>query len=401
MLIPDKVKLLGSYYEKHRIQVNLNILKIVLIYLLLSIVWNGIFLLFQLPFSRAQIIPFLICTLGWFVLVGFKHLFHASSRVMQHLILIFVVIVIVCLYFSSGYREAWAYCLIIPMVSAFYGDRPILIIYSMLGMMLMLALGMWYPLIEEVFDSIDLSNRILLYLIIATFSHLILLQLKRLYESQVNTILQSAESSIEQIVTSFVISVEAKDQYTFGHSERVSKYAIELAKLLPEYQEQNELRRLRLTGLMHDIGKMNIPEHILVKEGKLTVKEFDLIRTHPVIGAKMVEKISLLGSLKPGVLYHHEKWDGSGYPAGLSKKDIPLDARILAIADVFDAVTSNRTYRTAMNVEEAFQLLEHESGTHFDPELIRLLGTVKQRWIEIYDEANSGVREFEKLTDLL
>ncbi|TCZ72857.1 HD-GYP domain-containing protein [Paenibacillus albiflavus] len=401
MLIPEKKVLLGSYYRTHREQVNVNILKIAFIYLFFSVLWNSIFLIFDLPYSRASLYLLLLCFVAWFCLVGGKKLFAPSSYIMQHLVLTFIIFVVCCLYFGSGYREAWSFFLLVPLISAFYGDMPVLLIYSSIGLMAMSFLGALYPLVPGVYDAIDMANRVLLYVITGTFAHLMLRKVNKLYETQVNTIMESAEVSIEQVVKSFIIAVEAKDLYTFGHSERVSRYAIELAKTLSDYRSEKKIQRLRLAGLLHDIGKINIPEQILAKEGPLTVEEYELIKTHTVVGSRMVEKIDILESLKAGVLYHHEKWDGSGYPAGIKGEQIPLEARILAIADVFDALTSNRAYRKAMSVEQAYEILQKGSGTHFDPNLINKLAFIKPKWNQIYKETNDEVKEFNKITDLL
>ncbi|MFD0715448.1 HD-GYP domain-containing protein [Paenibacillus sp. GCM10027626] len=400
MLMTDKSKLLVSYYQKHREQVNNSLLKLAAVYLLLSICWNAFFSLFQLPYSRANLPLLIICIVIWGGLEWGRRQFKLSATVVEHLVILFICFVVCCLYFGSGYREAWGYLLLIPIAAAFYGDRPVLITYSTLGLLLMIILGTSFPLVPG-YDQIDLSNRLLLYAIIATFSYLVLQQLNKLYESQVNTILDSANASIEQVVKTFIVAVEAKDFYTFGHSERVSKYAVELARLLPEYNDQKRLKQLRLTGLLHDIGKINIPEQVLGKEGALTPQEYALVKTHPVVGSRMVEKIEMLESLKPGVLYHHEKWDGSGYPAGLKGENIPLEARILAIADVFDALTSNRAYRDAIPLDEAFAILEAGDGTHFDPNLMKLLPAIKGKWIEIYIATNDDVEELEIITDFL
>lgn len=401
MLIPDKKILLGSYYRTHREQVNINILKIAFIYLFFSVIWNSIFLIFDLPYSRASLNLLIICFVIWFCLVGGKKLFAPSSYIMQHLVLSFVIIVVSSLYFGSGYNEAWSFFLLVPLIAAFYGDLPVLLIYSSIGLVAMTFLGVFYPLVPGIFDEIDIANRILLYIITGTFAHLMLRKVNRLYDTQVNTIMESAEVSVEQVVKSFIIAVEAKDLYTFGHSERVSRYAIELAKTLTSYRSDKKLQRLRLTGLLHDIGKINIPENILTKEGPLTTEEYELIKTHPIVGSRMVEKIAILESLKPGVLYHHEKWDGSGYPSGIKGEQIPLEARILAIADVFDALTSNRAYRKAMTVEQAYEILEKGSGTHFDPNLIHKLSLIKPKWNQIYKEMNDEIKEFNKITELI
>jgi len=400
MLMRDKSELLGNYYKNHREHVNNTLLRLVSIYLVLSIIWNGIFSVFHLPYSRADLPLLISCTVIWGVLEWGRRKYKLSASIVEHLVILFVIFIICCLYFGSGYKEAWGYFLLIPIAAAFYGDRTVLLAYSIVGLLLMTILGSTYPLMPG-YDTIDLSNRVLLYVITASFSYLVLRQLNKLYESQVNIIMESANESIEQVVKTFIVAVEAKDFYTFGHSERVSKYAVELARLLPEYQDQEQLKRLRLIGLLHDIGKINIPEQVLGKEGPLTDKEFELVKTHPVVGSRMVEKFALLESLKPGILYHHEKWDGSGYPAGIKGNNIPIEARILAIADVFDAITSNRAYRDALPLDVAFSILEGGSGAQFDPSLIEKLPEIKAQWIEIYKQTNDDVEEFEILTDFL
>ncbi|BCJ88200.1 HD-GYP domain-containing protein [Effusibacillus dendaii] len=250
-------------------------------------------------------------------------------------------------------------------------------------------------------DSIDVANRILLYFILATYSYLLFKTLFENYNKQVTVVTEALETTIEQVVASFIVAIEAKDQYTFGHSERVSLYAVEMAKTLREYEDDNKLKTLRLSGLMHDVGKINIPESILTKPDKLTPEEYELIKTHTVVGARMVEKITGLGPLKNGVLYHHERWDGRGYPAELQGEEIPLDARILAIADAFDAMTSSRAYRDALSFHEAFNRLKEARGTQFDPKLIDCLESVRFQWLQIYNESQFSLDDLEKLTDFL
>lgn len=397
----EKLDALVNYYKIHNDQVSSKIMLATLIYLFLSVLWNTIFLLFDLPYSRANLLLLLSCLGVGLLLVAAKRFVRSSSHISKHVVLLFIVFIVCCLYFGSGYREAWAFFFLIPLVSGFYGDKIVLFAYSFLGLLLMIYLGHQYPEFTGNSDPIDLSNRVLLYLIIATFSHLLLRQLNQLYDAQVNTIMDSAEATIQQVVNTFVIAIEAKDAYIFGHSERVGKYAVELARTLPEYQDKKNMQRLYMSGLLHDIGKINIPEHVLTKNGPLTREEYELIKTHPIAGGRMVEKLPMLGALKPGVLYHHEKWNGSGYPTGISGGKIPLDARILAIADVFDALTSERSYREALSVRQAFDILEQASGTQFDPSLISKLPEIRNAWIKIYEESSNEVDEFEHLTEFL
>jgi hypothetical protein len=397
----ERQKLLSNYYYNHRQNLNLRMLRIAFIYLLLSIVWNTLFYTFQLPLTRASLGTLICAMIVLLVILFANRKFSIPPAVMQHVVLLFLVYVACSLYFGSGYKEAWGYFLTIPILAGLYGNLPILFIYSGIGLVAMLVVGTVHPLVPGVFDSIDTSNRILLYLVLGTFSYLLPRQLSRLYNNQVNIIMESMEKTVEQVVKSFVVSIEAKDSYTFGHSERVSKYAVELAARLPQFQDSRKLKALRLAGLLHDIGKINIPEPVLTKPSRLTEEEYELIKTHPVAGGRMVEKISGLGSLKSGVLYHHERWDGKGYPTGAIGEEIPLEARILGIADAFDAMTSSRSYRPALSTDEAFARLEEASGTQFDPELMKALETVKLVWLQIYEEANEDLSDFEKMTDFL
>jgi hypothetical protein len=399
-MLSERKKLLDNYYQTHQRNLSLRMLKIALIYLLLSIAWNAIFLVFHIPYSRADIIYLLLPMFVLLIIIIINHRFKVPPIVMQHIVMFFLVFVSCCLYFGSGYKEAWGYFLAIPILAGLYGNLRILFFYSAVGLFMMIVVLLSHPLVPDVFDSIDISNNVLLYVILGTFSYLLPKQLNQLYNSQVNLIIHSVETTLEQVVKTFIVSIEAKDSYTFGHSERVSKYAVELALRLPEFQDKQRLDTLRLAGLLHDIGKINIPEAVLTKPTKLTDEEYELIKTHTVVGGRMVEKISGLGQLKPGVLYHHERWDGKGYPTGVKGTDIPIEARILSIADTFDAITSSRSYRPAVSLAEAIERIKKESGAQFDPELTKLLDEVKLSWRKIYKEYNEDLTEFETLFDL-
>lgn len=396
--INEKEKLLDKLLKEHTQNLNNQILIICFIYFLMSILWNYIFQQFNLPFSRANLNILLLCLSLCLTLFLFYRFTKIPYRIMKHLVLLFVLFVIICLYFGSGYTEAWSYFLLIPIVNSLYGKRLVSIFYSILGICGLGAVSIYFP-IDDV-DSIDISNRILLYMIVATFSYLLLIKLYALYDRQVNNVIHSMEATIEQVVQSFIVAVEAKDQYTFGHSDRVSQYAVAFAKKLPEYQDVQKLKHLRLSGLLHDIGKINIPEHILTKPTSLTEKEYEIIKTHTTFGSKMVEKVEGLEGLKNGVLYHHERWDGKGYPTGAKGKEIPLEARILAIADAFDAMTSTRSYRNGLSIEEAFQRLENGLGTQFDPSLAQAIEEAKTEFSRIHSESQNPFDEFERLTDL-
>ncbi|MFC0272300.1 HD-GYP domain-containing protein [Metabacillus herbersteinensis] len=391
-------KLYEEYLHEHRSKVTTYLFRINGVFLLLSCTWNLVFLLCDLHYSRANL-PVLVICLGLLILLAtaIRYL-KPPTKISQHIMLTYFTGLLIVLYFESGYSESWSFFLLLPLLAGIYGERRPLIYYSFLGLCAMSYLSYRTPTSTYVPDNIDISNRILVYLILATFSFLLLRTLHIIYTKQVNTAIQSMETTIEEVVNSFIVSVEAKDQYSFGHSERVSKYAVALATQLPDYPKE-DLQRLRLSGLLHDIGKINIPENILTKTEKLTDEEFEVIKTHTVVGARMVERIERLQALKSGVLYHHERWDGKGYPSKRSGEAIPLDARILAVADAFDAMTSSRSYRAGMSIDEAFKRLEEGRGSQFDPKLIDGLDYVKLDFKRIYKDSNDPIKEFEMLTD--
>jgi putative nucleotidyltransferase with HDIG domain len=171
-------------------------------------------------------------------------------------------------------------------------------------------------------------------------------------------------------------ALEAKDPYTRGHSERVARVAQELARRLGCPPEQR--RVITQAGLLHDLGKIGVPEAVLLKPGPLTGPEWALMREHPAVGARIVSPLEFFAEGALIIRHHHERQDGSGYPAGLAGEAIPLGARIVAAADVYDALTSNRPYRPALDRPEALRRLESWAGLLLDAsvvaELVRLIG---------------------------
>jgi HD-GYP domain-containing protein (c-di-GMP phosphodiesterase class II) len=170
-------------------------------------------------------------------------------------------------------------------------------------------------------------------------------------------------------VGSLTAAIDAKDAYTRGHSERVAWGARELALAIG--LDEATAERAHLAGLLHDIGKIGVPESVLTKKGRLTEAEFDMIKRHPRIGYDILRGIPSLEDVLPGVLHHHERWDGKGYPTGAAGEEISLFGRILAVADVFDALSSDRAYRKALPREEVLGEIQRSSGTHFDPRMAR------------------------------
>jgi HD-GYP domain-containing protein (c-di-GMP phosphodiesterase class II) len=186
-------------------------------------------------------------------------------------------------------------------------------------------------------------------------------------------------------------SIDAKDTYTSGHSQRVAHLTWLLAKAVG--LDERTLSRMHIAGLVHDIGKIGVPEAVLTKPGKLTEEEFDWIRKHPEIGHRILKDIPQLQDILPGVLYHHERFDGQGYPEGIPGDDIPLVARLISLADAFDAMSSTRTYRATLSRPEVLQEILDCAGTQFDPELAPIF--VKLDFTE-YDRMFTEHRERER-----
>lgn len=185
-----------------------------------------------------------------------------------------------------------------------------------------------------------------------------------------NTLLyRSVESAYVDNLRSLAAAIDAKDYYTHYHSSNVSRYSGIIARKMGF--TDSFVGRVEAAGLLHDIGKIAVPESILNKKGSLNEHERYLMQQHPVKGAEIINKTPVLADLKAGLLYHHERWDGKGYPEGLIGEQIPLEARIIGLADALDAMTSDRPYKKGKSVKEAIEDLESNSGAQFSPKVVR------------------------------
>ncbi len=191
-------------------------------------------------------------------------------------------------------------------------------------------------------------------LLLARYSFRLYIEMRNLYLSTIQALNKT---------------VEAKDPYTSGHANRVCDYAVELAKAIE--LPFTSIENIRTAAILHDIGKIGINDNILNKATKLTAEEYQEIMRHPSIGADIICKVDFLKDITVIVKHHHERYDGNGYPDGLSQDEIPIEASVLMIADSYDAMTSDRPYRKALTREEAIEELRRNSGTQFNPELVK------------------------------
>jgi HD-GYP domain-containing protein (c-di-GMP phosphodiesterase class II) len=183
-------------------------------------------------------------------------------------------------------------------------------------------------------------------------------------------------------------AIDAKDPYTRGHSERVARYSIGIGKNLG--LSEQEMRNLRISALLHDVGKIGIDDRILRKPGALSEDEFEVMKGHPSKGAAIMSGVAQLIDIIPGMKYHHEKWSGGGYPDGLTAEEIPMQARIVAIADTFDAMTTNRPYQKAMEINYVVEKIKAFAGTRFDPRVVDAFANAVKRGDITIDEQVRG-----------
>lgn len=212
---------------------------------------------------------------------------------------------------------------------------------------------------EEDKDFIRQQTLKLLHILVDFFS----LSLENAY------LFEDLKSAYFDTIKAITNSIEARDPYTKGHSERVARFSKAIAEELN--WDKNEIELIDWGGMLHDVGKIGIPDSILNKPAKLTDDEYNRIKLHPLIGAKIIKDISFLKPVTPYILDHHERFDGKGYPRGVAGKTISIKGRLLAVADSFDAMTNDRPYRKAFKPEDALKEISRNEGTQFDPEVVR------------------------------
>ena len=182
---------------------------------------------------------------------------------------------------------------------------------------------------------------------------------------------ESIYSNVLDTFRSLVASVQVRDHYTEEHCSRVADLSVKIAKEMN--RSGREIESLKIAGMLHDVGKIAIPDNILLKPGKLTFAEFGVIKTHSEVGERILKPILLFDEERNIILHHHEKYDGTGYPSKLKKMKIPIGARIMAVADAFDAMVYGRPYRERVSVKDALEEIKKYSGTQFDPVIVKSL----------------------------
>ena len=222
---------------------------------------------------------------------------------------------------------------------------------------------------------------IILIVILSIMSFFLLVR----FQGYVKAISTSYDNQLKGIVKGVIATLELKDPYTRGHSERVASYALLLAQGLGKFSE-DEQKSFYYACLLHDIGKVHIPDQILMKPERLTKEEFEIIKSHPVVGADAVKNVEGIKDCICVIRSHHERWDGRGYPDQLKEEEIPILARVASIADAFDAMTSSRSYRAAMPVEEAYQRIIEGKSSQFDPMLVEEFKKVFPSWVEFHEK---------------
>lgn len=221
------------------------------------------------------------------------------------------------------------------------------------------------------------------YLLIALISTALMKRVKKIKEDNIELSIALSKA------------LDSRDTYTLYHSENVTKYSLAIAKKIGLSQEQLEV--IQIGGLLHDIGKIGIPEHILNKPGRLDEEEYKIVKSHPVIGYDMIKHVESFqrNGILDIVLYHHERYDGKGYPEGLKGEEIPFLARIVAVADTFDAMSSNRVYRDGIETRKILDELKFNKGRQFDPDIVDVfLSIIDTGELEEHSELRVGLTDY-------
>ena len=246
-------------------------------------------------------------------------------------------------------------------------DRRSLILFAIISVLLVGA-GEWAAFhldMVQLYGIEPVLIRAFVYILLAVLLWAYLLRSDR---QKIESLLHRNEEYFRSLIFAYEEALGLKDWYSGGHGRRTARYSVVIAGLLKLSPIQ--IQQIEYAALLHDIGKIGVPDTILTKAGKLTNEEWKIMQNHAAAGAELVEKIGILQDLAPSIRGHHERINGQGYPDELSGDEIPLGARIIAIADTLDAVTTSRSYRSAASFDKALIELDQSAGTHFDSALI-------------------------------
>lgn len=322
---------------------------------------------YVVTFMLLTIIPNLICHVIY-------HKNPESERLRYNIVWGYSVMYVFCLLTGSTDMVC---CYILPLLSLLIlYHQPSLILWSGCVSVLfnVIAIGLKFvngKLNLETSKNAEIQLALIVlcfggcYVATKIYDHIQKQNLKFMDELEEKNI-QSSQMTMQTIMT-IVNTIDAKDEYTKGHSQRVSEYAASLAEALGMSEE--EVERIRYIGLLHDIGKIGVPDAILNKPGRLNTTEFSLMKQHTVVGGEILKDINSMEEVDIGAKYHHERYDGKGYPEGLKGEEIPVVARIIGIADAYDAMTSHRVYRKRLSDEAVCEELSRCAGTQFDPKM--------------------------------
>ena len=265
---------------------------------------------------------------------------------------------------------------LIPVFSLLFQGRGIYIFASAASLVLNVVLSVLFLFDESepAQQTVILLDVLTVFLILVFIIYFVVKELRWRY---------MAEARHLQTILTLSQSVEAKDAYTQGHSERVAHIASLLAERIPGLNPQTVYN----CGLIHDVGKLSIPDSILLKKGRLSDEEYRLMKEHTTNGAKLCSNLNIPQEIVVGVLHHHERWDGRGYPLGQRAEQIPLIGRVLGVADAIDAMCSNRAYRNALDMADVIEEIRNNAGTQFDPDIVRI---ALERWTDIEQYYNAN-----------
>jgi len=297
--------------------------------------------------------------------------FHVTiSRLTEGLaITLLIGAVTLLVYLTGGLKFVYSHAMYLPIVLA--GFRFGMLGGTLAGGLGGFALGPFMPLLVDPWEPQETYAWLYRMAFFAFIGLVVggISLLKNLQVDFLGTVLKEVSATFARTLRGLAKAIEAKDRYTIGHSERVACNSAILGMRLG--MDENELQQLYWSGLLHDLGKLGVPEHILHKPGKLVPEELEQVQRHSHLGDEILSRISpLFYSISDGVRHHHEKWDGSGYPDGLQEDQIPFFARVLAVCDIFDALTSERTYRDSLQPNEAVKIIREGAGTHLDPDVV-------------------------------